>query len=64
MIEYQKQLKPSDSKQLHSMIQNNKSFEGIFSKLKNSEYFNEIRLADTEAGLAIVVSPKPYFQMK
>ena len=64
MLEYQKELKPSESKAVSKMITNLDSFDDTFKKLKNSNYFNEISLFELEKGIGVIVNPKPFFKLQ
>lgn len=64
MIEYHKDLSKSDPKEVFKMIQKSETINDVFTKLKNSQYFNEIRLANSKGKLNIMTKPKPFISAR
>jgi hypothetical protein len=64
MLEYHKEQTDSLKKDMFKMIYKSETYEETFTKLKNSNYFNEIRLIDIEKGVGVLLKPKPFFEIK
>lgn len=64
MIEYSTKDNKHYKKDLVKMIEPTTSYEETFTKLKNSDYFNEIRIGTFDRGLGISANPKPNLCLK